>query len=410
MKRFPRFFSRLTIVILVSACSSRSDETGHSFRIFEENGIQVAETTGGPKYSDPIFAYEEILTLEQDEEQEESLLYRPYIFMMDEEGMYYVADFGTNRIAVFDQSGKYSHSIGRQGQGPGEFRSVFLQSVNAGYVSVLDTHQQRISILTYDGSFVRHISFSGERLDLESRVYEGPNGTNILLRRIDHLEHRPKIISSWRALVYSADGEILCEVETEPVHTMTLSPTLEATTGGYYQGQPSAAYHSGKGVVMSTGTEPVLTWFNLKGEIIQSIRLNIPPEPVSPDERSTLIARLDQQIEEAQSPVMEAFRIEQKKIAEIPETKGYWCRLVVDDAGFIWAQKPYPYYLDEYPEGSTFLIFSPEGEYLGITVLPTDWGTISRGHFLSIDSDEETGLPIPTVYRMHPTVSGLDYE
>ncbi len=396
--------------VLIMGCSSGNSDSIHSFNTFLEEGVPVAETTGGPKYSEPLFTYEKILTLEQNEEQQETLLYRPYIFMMDEEGRYYVADMGNNRVAVFDQAGKFSHSIGREGQGPGEFRSVLLQSVGNGYVSVLDTRQQRLSILTYDGAFVRHISFSGERVDVESRIYEGPDATQILLRRFIHSEHRPRIVSSWRALVFSADGEKLCQFETEPVHTMTISQTVEASTGGYYQGQPSAAYHPGKGVVMSTGTEPVLTWFDLNGEIIQSIRLNIPPEPVTPEERSIIMARLDQEIEDADHPMLEAIRIEQKKIAEIPKTKGYWCSLVVDDAGFIWAQKPYPYYLDEYPEGSTFLIFSPEGEYLGITVVPTVWGTVSRGHFLSIDSDKETGLSIPNVYKIHPAVRGLIYN
>lgn len=405
-----QYLWNILLLLLFVGCSPRESETTHSFSIYEDNGVTIAETTGRSKYSEPLFRYEEILTLEQKEEQEEALLYRPYIFMMDEEGRYFVSDMGNNRIAVFNRSGKYSHSIGRQGQGPGEFRSVLLQSVRDGYVSVLDTRQQRLSIMTYDGAFVRHVSFGSERLDVETRIYQGPDATRILTKRFIHPEHRPEIVTSWRALVFSEDGEKICQLETEPVYEMTISQSVEASSGGYYLGQPSAAYHPGKGIVMSTGTEPVLTWFDLNGAVIQSIRLDIPPEPVSPEERAMVLARLDKEIEDTQSPMMEAIRIEQKKIAEIPEFKGYWCKLDVDDAGFIWAQKPHPYYLDQYPERSTFLIFSPAGEYLGITVLPTVWGTISRGHFLSNQSDEETGLPVLTVFKIHPAVRGLNYK
>ena len=161
---------------------------------------------------------------------------------------------------------------------------------------------------------------------------------------------------------------------------------------------------------MSTGVEPVLEWFDLRGDLIQTIRLDIPPEPVTTEEKSAIYYRLDREIEGAQTPFMESITNEKRRIAEIPETKGYWCRLVVDDSGFIWAQKPYPYYLDEYPERSTFFIFSPEGEYLGNTVYPTESGTVSRGHFLSIQRDEETELPSLVVYKIHPAVRGLTYH
>ena len=398
-----------SMFIAITACSSRDEDSSHSFRSYQENGVTIAETTGGPKYIDPLFEYEMIITLDQNPEIEESQLYQPFRFLMDEEGRYYIQDFGNNRIAVFDEAGKYHHSIGRQGQGPGEFLSTSLISVSEGYVTVLDYRQQRTSIFKYDGTFVEHLIFRNARTDIQTQVSKGPNGTKILVKQNYHFEHRPKIITSWGATVFSADDDTLSTIETDPVHEATLSQTTEASTGGYFLGNPHAVYHPGKGILLSTGVDPVMEWFNLSGEHIQTIRLDIPPEPVTAEERSAIYSRLDKEIEEAQIPMMQAITNEKRRIAEVPDFKGYWCKLTVDESGYIWAQKPYPYYLDEYPERSTYLIFSPEGEYFGMTVVPTTSGFISKGHFLSILWDEETGAPSLSVYKIHPAVQGLEY-
>jgi hypothetical protein len=216
-------------------------------------------------------------------------------------------------------------------------------------------------------------------------------------------------VNSWRARVYSAIDEVLCEVETDPVHWVTNAQSVEASTGGFYRGKPYAAYQPGKGILLGTGIDPVLEWYDLDGQHMETIRLDIPPEPVTSEERATLHTRLDKQIEDAPNDIMREIYEEEKRIAEIPDAKGFWCELSVDESGFIWAQKPYPYYLDEYPERSIYKIISPEGEYLGETVVPAVTGWVSRGHYLSLQQDEETGLPILTVYRIRPAVPGLDY-
>jgi hypothetical protein len=209
--------------------------------------------------------------------------------------------------------------------------------------------------------------------------------------------------------VFSAEEDTLCIIETDKVHEATLSSKTEASSGGYYLGNPHAVYDPAKGFLLTSGIEPVMDWFNLSGELVQKIRLNTTPDPVSAEERAMVLSRLDEQIESASSPMLKTIRIEQREIAEIPETKGYWCTLLVDEAGFIWAQKPYPYYADEYPESSEYLIFSPEGEYLGVTICPAERGMISRGHFLSIQRNVQTETQDLIVYRIIPAVDGLKY-
>ncbi len=209
--------SLIPLFITITACSSRDEDSSFSFRTYQENGISIAETSGSSKYDEPLFRFEEILTLNQNPDVEESLLFQAVRYQMDENGQFYVMDFGNRRIAVFDEHGEFSHSIGQAGQGPGEFRSISLVSVRDGYVTVLDDALQRTSVFDYRGRFIKHISFGSERISSQSQVYEGPGATKILLKRIYHREQRPKMITSWRGLVFSAEGDTLCCVETAPV-------------------------------------------------------------------------------------------------------------------------------------------------------------------------------------------------
>ncbi len=45
-------------LLLLVSCAQESEEsleTQHDFRIYEEGGVTIAETIGGPKYSEPLF-------------------------------------------------------------------------------------------------------------------------------------------------------------------------------------------------------------------------------------------------------------------------------------------------------------------------------------------------------------------
>jgi len=117
----------VSLSLTITACSRSSDDGGHLFRIEEIDGVPTAITAGGPRYAEPIFNFELILTLKQDPDREESLLFRASGFTMDREGNFYVVDGGNFRIAVFDKSGTYQRSFGGEGEGPGTFRRMELQ-------------------------------------------------------------------------------------------------------------------------------------------------------------------------------------------------------------------------------------------------------------------------------------------
>jgi len=116
------------LALTTLACGEAEPESTHRFDVETIDGVEVAITRGGPRFTEPLFTLEEQLTLVQEMSDEESLLYRPRGFARGADGNYYVADSGNGRIAVFSDTGRFLRAIGREGQGPGEFSdSIVLQ-------------------------------------------------------------------------------------------------------------------------------------------------------------------------------------------------------------------------------------------------------------------------------------------
>ena len=75
---------------------------------------------------------------------------------IDKNGDVFVADGQSAEIRKFNQSGEYIHTIGRKGEGPGEFRNISVMAVNSlDQLIVFDNMAQRISIFSREGEFVK---------------------------------------------------------------------------------------------------------------------------------------------------------------------------------------------------------------------------------------------------------------
>ena len=82
-----------------------------------------------PQYGEIAFDLEEDLVL-GNESDENYLFYRVWDIQADARGNIYVLDSGATRIQKYDKNGKYLQTIGRQGQGPGEFQRPIILIVD----------------------------------------------------------------------------------------------------------------------------------------------------------------------------------------------------------------------------------------------------------------------------------------
>lgn len=80
-------------------------------------------------------------------------LERPTGLAWDEhESLLYVADTQAHQIKVFDMTGRKVRTIGKRGDGPGEFNFPTFLALSKGKLLVSDTMNARIQIITLDGS------------------------------------------------------------------------------------------------------------------------------------------------------------------------------------------------------------------------------------------------------------------
>ena len=414
MSRFNTIYSGL-VLLLISACSNSLEEEGrHFFNKIEEDGIEVAVTSDVPYFASPLFEYEEILRLQEDEDQPESLLFRPSIFYLGDDGRYYVEDNGNHRIAIFGSDGVYNHAIGREGEGPGEFRtSPDILWIAEGQIFVFDRSLRRTTLFSFDGTLIN--TYSSPVSASSSGVYPIDSDRFLILTATSEGGINENRVTTSVALIVSVEGDTLCSLTT-PGYTNSkmmflpdinmglqiIQPLAERAGFFYRFDQRIMSYHTGK---------PDLLWYDTRGQLVRKVTMDIEHAPVSDPERVAIIGRLDRRITDADNDRRRAMTRATREGTVIPEYKPYWMSVQVDEYGFLWLERVYDSTIPTSERGpATYMILSPEGEYLGDNVHPHTRGNVSRGHFLAITTDPETDKIDLVVYRMIPVPGGFSYH
>jgi hypothetical protein len=414
----------LTLSAFALAACGRSDrpDTHHSFRTMVEDGVSVAVNEGGPRYREELFDYELQLTLQEDE-REESLLFNPSAFLMGDDGRFYVADSGNDRIAVFDEQGRYHHAIGRRGSGPGEFRAFRLEEVREGVVTTFDLLNGTLCRFTTEGRLLDSHSLSGDQMRATTigscRRLSGDRFlmvvTDVNLQDFQNLEN-----FALRLLLKEAGGDTLWTVRTPEVKVMEhVQVTIMGTSLPFplpipFGPAPAAKIAPDGSIVVSPGLTPELEVYTPGEGLSRRIRLGLPLEPPSEADRRSLEEGLRRTLANSTGPADDAIRqITQAQLENLhyPEFKAPWGSLHVDENGAIWLETITGSAFAE--QADTTLVFhvvSPEGEYLGLTTTPkAGWVTPSRGRLLLRRSDPESGEVSLEVYAIRPRPAGLVY-
>ncbi len=414
----------LTTLILCISCSDRGDkDSDHTFRIIEEDGITVARTTGGPKYQSELFAYDLLFELTEDSTRVESLLYQPHDFLMDDRGYFYVLDGGNDRIAVFNNLGRFAYSIGRQGGGPGEFGRTFnITEICGDTLHVLDRSQHRITRFLTDGSLIDVIPVrrptvfcqSCYILSEEWFLSLGTEQTSPFLGPVQMRSH---------FFVHDSVGDTLQSSAASWVTTFYRLPDTNSMKQYPLGPKASHAYRRGIGWIITDGIEPVLEIQGGTGQVLRRIELNLPRIPITRNDYALQRAGIDwgvdfidEFIEVTGAPEsyregrMERLNIAKQNI-KLNEYRAFWRSVYIDDTGFIWLKVP-EHFIEETEAGDRprYMVLDPQGEMLGYTRVPNGRPfNINNGHFLSTEWVPEETRNSLRIYRIRSIIEGLQY-
>lgn len=166
MNKFTRHFAICAVLLIgllpflpAAGLSAQKIETVDGVRI-------VHNEKGGLWRKSPKVSLELVRKIGDVDTEDENVAFNyPSDVAVDATGNIYILDAGNTRIQKFSPDGKYLATIGRKGQGPGEFvMPDGLDIDKDGNLVVSDTAQSRIHVIIGGGMDVRSIVIKDDRI------------------------------------------------------------------------------------------------------------------------------------------------------------------------------------------------------------------------------------------------------
>ncbi|MEX0601238.1 MAG: 6-bladed beta-propeller [Rhodothermales bacterium] len=281
-------------------------------------------------------------------------------------GRIVVADRGTSSVRIFDASGNFEVSMGRDGEGPGEFQGIGGLSVHLpDTIRVWDFATIRITNFLFDGSLVGTQRFDSHQ----------PGGPGGLLDGLAGFFSDGDVALSWTIAPRVSDGEVLPD-ETifgrfssegslkhllgkgQGLHRVSRSPDP-------FSPYPHAVVYRDS-VYFMNGVDGRVAIFGSSGEgVARTVEVTAPQV-----ESSLAWAALRHKIlETGRESLLE--RMPAPRLSHTPALAG----MLVDDRGLIWVKEYDPtsdsvYFGPPPGPGGTWLVVTPEGESVATVAMP----------------------------------------
>lgn len=355
-------------LIFAAACERQANDGAHSVR--DSAGVEIVEssrplwdsTTRGRISAQPVLT---IGAIQGD---------APYLFhgilgvRRLSDGRLVVANQATSELRFFDSTGSHLHTIGREGDGPGEFRFMSLFWTRAGDTIVV-SDARGLSILDPQGRFVRLIqpgSAIGDSI-VPTAQFVGQLDDGALLalgvRRSSDPAPGQRVRDTIAFSLAVPDGTLRDELAELPSYE-TLP--FEMGPGRLMQRRvPLSAYPAwsaeGDRIYLTSGVEPEVRVWGADGALRRVVRWSSASLTLTSDDVSryrdhalagiTAPARKQQQ---------ERWLAEVRLPTRRPAT-GEVSAILVGSDGAMWVQA----YRMPWDASSEWMVFSPEGRWLG---------------------------------------------
>jgi len=336
-----------------------------------------------------------------DEGAGDSILFGNVVSMaVDSQGRLYLTDFmGNKSIQLFSPDGVPIREIGREGGGPGEFE--FTPTVHIGPGDTLyawETNKFRLTTFSpEDQSLVSSntIGNPGSRDPRPLRFLGAVNqgylmefsGSYIPGSLVQYdMGHFAKVVTWDR----NAPGDRMAQLPSANYVVFDASAISGFSGSGVrflpYSARPNYVLSADQILYYGMSDAIQLTGTTLEGEDVRKISLPHTPVPVSASERESGAGRI--QLEQLRKDVL----------ANIPEHKPAYARLMSDDAGHIWMWLSKP----ENEQTSTWLVMNALGETVATAQVPDGMRlmAVRGGRAYGSQTDENSGVPIVIAWEI----------
>jgi hypothetical protein len=351
-----------------------------------ENGVKVIKNPEEPLFGEIEFDIEQDLNLGK-EDDNNYLFYQVRGIALDKQENIYVLDSGNFRVQKFDKEGRYLQTIGRKGQGPGEFEKparIFLD--NQGNLYVADGKGRRgnsrlIKIFNAQGKFVKSIHLENSISD-----FYVDSGGNILANVTQGVEGGTKSIF----VIMSPEGKIIKNIAefSDVKEVRRKSGEMKASFRVHHLYTPRLMISRINEKIFSYAYSSDYQIFVIDndGNLRSSIQKKENFHSISQKEKKRIIEKIGESISRGGTEWPEGVL---EKACSFPSMRPFFSRIIVDDMQrlYLWRVKSV---LDK-SEKQEFDVFSKEGYFLYRAKIAAKPVLINKGYLFDIKEDEETG-------------------
>lgn len=183
-------------------------------------------------------------------------LYRPLGVDVGPDGALFICNAGDQQIIKLSFEGETAWRVGREGQGPGEFRALYRIAVGAGgRVAAFDLYDQDLSWFEADGTFAR-------KVNLATRVY-GVGAIALLSDDLVAMVAHVPGVPEHSIHVFSTKGELVRSFG--PVPPVEDELQLRNWLAGFLD-------RSGSNLIFTLNIPYEIHRFSPGGDLLQSVR------------------------------------------------------------------------------------------------------------------------------------------
>jgi len=290
----------------------------------------------------------------------------------DSDGQIYALDNKAARIQVYNKNGEYVETIGRKGQGPGEFSVPYNFFMDEkGNLFVLDTMARKIIVFSDDWKYVKSISFNEIAL---SHFFVDKSG-NIFFST---LTTKPEGNMYINFIKWDPKENMKRKIASDFFLKMIIS-----RKGSFFYGHPYLQHYYflplvGNNVVFVKSLEPAIHYFSNEGEELYKVLKEEKSERITKKEKEIVFSESFEWLEEGRHE--EVF---------FPEFRPVYSNLLVDDENRIYLERFKP--MNEKSTRYSYYVFNEKGRYLYNLVLNFRMEFIKNGYVYTIKTDEESG-------------------
>jgi len=330
--------------------------------------VNVITNPEYPRDGHVTYQLEEELSIGEEEGDENYMFNQPQIVKAKEDGSIYVLDGRDICIKVYDKEGQYLRTVGRQGQGPGEFSSGFLffDISSDGKISIMDCINSCVIIMDKNGAFIYSFRLPG-RLFMEMKT----DKDNFMYFERTFTDEEARKMSIHR---YNSNGDEILNYGTfKIVQPVIIKRTKAITTTRVSRYAATTVWmvdQEGK-LYVGFGDKYQISVYDPNGSLSFRFGRDYPLIPSKNKDGKPL------------SP---------KYIGVFSGVTRYW---FFDENGNLWIETP----TKEDTEEIAYDIFSPEGIYLKRTYLKYRIHHFKNGKAYSIVTTDE-GFKLVKRFRM----------